>query len=232
MKTFCRTLGLALGVALALGLPAARVAAAPPLDGKTIIVTRVSGPPNGPPTSGTTWDVTLPPGRFTDQAWLVVDGHSQGLAGYDVDPNDHHKPARFLVNINNDLDGQVKDILKAQGLPVKRGVTVYRVTYAVNVPSEYSEPLVLHFRHEAVGIDFNNTYFPEIARYKIGNRITLFDAVMWDSKADFMKTFDLKDPRHRPRPGLPVDLVHHVMVQVQFLRVRPDDKVIQQPAAP
>ena len=201
-------------------------------DGKDIIVTRDWGPPSGPVTSGTTWNVTLPPGRLTDQAWLVVDGHSQGLAGYDIDPNGLHKPARFYVDLNGDLDGQVKDILKAQGFPVKPGVTVYRVSYAVNVPSEYHEPFTLHFRHECRVVGFNNTYFPETARYKIGDRITLFDAVMWDTSASAMRIFDTKDPLHRPRPGLPVDLVHHVMVQVQFLRVGPDDNVIQRPAVP
>ena len=90
----------------------------------------------------------------TSQAWLVVDGHSQGLAGYDIDPAAHDKPQR---------------------------VVVYRGIYGVNFSGAYSEPLTLRFRHFVGGIAFRNDFLPDSARYKIGDRITVFDVVMFDS---------------------------------------------------
>ena len=79
-------------------------------------------------------------GRVQDQAWLVVDGHSQGIAGDDIPPTEWKKPLKFYANINNSLDGEVKDILEAQGVPVKKNVTVYRVSLGVGHPDEYTLP--------------------------------------------------------------------------------------------
>lgn len=201
------------------GAPASREAfAAPTQSANEIIVTRK-------PTTGVQWEITLPKGaagHLQDQAWLVVDGQAEGLAGYDIASSAAKQPLTLYVNINSQLDGEVKDILKAQGFPVKQDMTVYRVSYGVNRADEYTLPTTLHFRHVSNAIAYNNDGIPDTARYKIGERIPLFSAVAWDSETSALKIFDSS---RRAYPNLPRDLVHRITIEVQFLPMTPDGKI-------
>ena len=204
--TFALTL-----LAAALAAPSG-FAGAPPNAGE-ITVSRATDP------AGTAWDVTLPPGiakTLQDQMWLVVDGKSEGFGGGDFLGDDTAKPLRVYVGVSDERDTEVKDILKAQGFPVKPDVTVYRVTYGLNRPTALNRPLTLHFRHAA-----SLTAFSPLseAHYKPGDKITLFDAVMLDSSvkmSDVLKEGDLFSPHYK---RLPNDQVHRVTIQVQFLPV-------------
>lgn len=196
-------------------LGARETAAAPAPEADHIVVSRAAGEQ----TAEGQWIVTLPKdqaGHLQDQVWLVSNGHSEGLAGGFISPIECRKPLCLTASVNGDMDSAVKDILQAQGLPVKPDVSVYRVSYGVNRPSITSHA-TLRFRHGQEAFLYNTMYQPETARYKFGDRITLFDGVLLDSGIGAMTVFDPKDPLHQPRPGLPVDLVQHVMIQVQFL---------------
>lgn len=204
--------------------------AAPVQSDNTIIIKRASGV-----TSGVAWDITLPPGKqdhIQDQVWLVVDGKSEGLGGDDMPPSDYlknsHKPLRLYANITDDLDGEVKDILKAQGLPVKADVTTYRIHYGVFSPAMYSLTETLHFRNSAYLLEFQNDWLPQTARYKVGERITLLDAIALDSsQLPVTKALDVTNFLHqRIKPGVSPDLAHHIMIQVQFLPVGPNGDMI------
>ena len=183
--------------------------------------------------SGAEWDITLPkgtPGRIQDQVWLVIDGQSEGIGGCDIPPLDFpgagRKPLRVYAGISNDLDGQVKDIMKAQGLPVKSDMTVYHISYGVGTPAQCTLPKGLHFRHSANALLWENWRLPATSHHSIGDRITLMDAVALDSAALGPKAFDLRNVWGRVKPDLPTDLAHHIEIQVQFLRVGPDGKLI------
>lgn len=215
--------------ALTLGLLTLRGAqAAPAPDAHTIHIAR-----DWSATTGVKWDIALPTeaaGHLQDQAWLVVDGHSEGLVGGDIPPADVNKPLSLYANISDNLDGAIKDILRAQGFPVKEGVTVYRITYGVDRPDEGTLPQTLRFRHAANNLMFNNAFLPATVDCRIGDRVTIFDAVMLDSDMKPAQIFNSESLKHKFPPGLPTDLVHHVQIQVQFLSTTPDGKIIPSPA--
>lgn len=201
-------------------LLAQKISAAPTGD-NSIVVTTAPGNALGP-----AWNAALPKdiaGHVQDQVWLVIDGHSEGIGGGDFGTGHHPKSLKFYTSMSNHLDGEVKDILKAQAFPVKQNVPVYRISYGADHPGEYSLSRALHFRHSAAALIFNNDWIPAQSLYKIGDRITLLSAVALDSGTSAMKVFD---PMHRAYPGLPRDLVHRIAIEVQFLPATPDGTII------
>jgi hypothetical protein len=198
--------------------PAARPAAgpAPPMPEAGVI--RVTPAPEA---AGRAWDVTLPgetAPHLIDQVWLVVDGKPRGLGG--GDRLDTGRPLRVSAAFSDERDGEVKDILSAQGLPVRRNVTVYQITYGVDRPVAVRSPLTLRFRHATNVTTYTPLEFS--APYKVGDKITLLDAVMLDSSvrmSDVQTSSDLFSPRYK---RLSDDLVHRVTLQIQFL---PSDRI-------
>ena len=164
-------------------------------------------------------DITLSPEvakTVYDQVWVVIDGTSEGAGGYNFAREDAAKPLHYKANVNDDLDGQVKDILKAQGLPVKADITTYHITYAVNVPSEYSISHSLHFRTESGALGY--TQFPTRMTYKVGEKIPIFEAVAVDAS---VATSGILGKSAERQNQLPHDLLHRITIQVQFVPKTP-----------
>ena len=190
--------------------------AAPPVTPQAadeILVTRVPDVP-----SGGAWDVTLPPGAsgtLMDQEWLVVDGKSEGYGGGYISPA-AGKPFKLYANANDEMDGLVKDTLKAQGFPVKQGVSVYHITFGFNTPVSVSSSKTLRLRHFANRHMY--TMIPSEKHYKVGDKIPLYEVVAIDTAVPFNKTFDPKDTTLRTYARMPNDLAHRITIQIQFLR--------------
>ena len=160
-------------------------------------------------------DTTLPAGiakTLTDQVSLVIDGKTEGFGGGFYFLDAASKPLHYTASISSDLDGQVKDILKAQDVPVKDNVTTYHVICGVNVPNSVSVSKSLTFRHEASVLGY--TQYPAHASYKIGDKIPLFEAVALDSSA---ATLGILGKSAEKQDQLPHDLLHRMTIQVQFV---------------
>lgn len=164
-------------------------------------------------------DITLSPEvakTVQDQVWLVIDGESEGFGGEDYSPDDAAKPLHFVADVSDDLDGQVKDILKAQGLPTKPDIVTYHLSYGVNRPVVGSISQTLHFRHGSNILTYISIF--GTATYKVGDKITLIDAVMPDSSVTMQEALgphnDIFSGKFAP---LPNDLLHRITIQVQFV---------------
>lgn len=164
-------------------------------------------------------NITLSPEvakAVTDQTWLVIDGKSESFGGGDCFTDDAAKPLHFVANISDDLDGQVKDILKAQGLPTKLDIITYHLSYGMNRSVAGSISQTLHFRHGSNIL----TYTPLLGTttHKVGDKITLIDAVMPDSSITMQQALgphnDIFSGKFAP---LPNDLLHRITIQVQFV---------------
>ena len=200
MKTAAFLLGLALLI-----VPMSAALAQTQIPPAAIAVTRAS---NG-------CDITLPAAAaktLTDQVYLVIDGNSEGFGGGLYFPDAALKPLHYTASVSNDLDGQVKDILKAQGVPVKDNVTTYHIICGVNIPNSVSVSKSLSFRHESNLISY--TQFPLYAVYKIGDKIPLFEAVALDSS---VITSGILGKSTEAQNRLPYDLLHRITIQVQFV---------------
>ena len=178
----------------------------------TIIVTRTA--------DGKGCDIVLSPEAAKkvslDQIWLLVDGKSEGLGGGYFIADTPVKSLRYTGSISDDLDGNVKDILKAQGLPVKENIITYHVGVGVNEPDSGSISETLHFRHGSNILAF--TRLPATATYKVGDRIPIFEAVALDSSITMR---DALGPNNDISTGkwvhLPNNLLHRITIQVQFV---------------
>jgi len=217
MKPTAVLLGLAL-----LCPPATAALSQTPQPSAAITVTRTS---DG-------WDITLPPSiakTVTDQYWLVVDGKVEGFGGQYYNPEFITKmPLHYRGQVSDDLDGQVKDILKAQGFSVKPNVITYHIAAGLDFlppdgtphPLDVSISQTLHFRHGSIGLVF--TDFPRPATYRVGDKITLIDAVMPDSSITMQQALgpnnDISSGKFAP---LPNDLLHRITIQVQFVPKTP-----------
>ena len=180
-----------------------------PNSAATITVTRTS---NG-------CDITLPKAAanaLTDQVYLVIDGNSEGFGGGFYFPDAALKPLHYTASVSNDLDNQVKDILKAQGVPVKDNVTTYHIICGINIPNSVSVSKSLTFRHESNVIGY--TQYPTHTNYKIGDKIPLFEAVALDSSVE---TSGILGKSAEKQNQLPHDLLHRITIQVQFVPKTP-----------
>ena len=174
----------------------------------TITVTRTA--------DGKGFNITLPSSRIntvTDRFWLTIDGSTQEFGGDFYTPEFYPKmPLRYIGSVSSDLDGQVKDILKAQGLPVKENVTTYQIMCGVNSPNSISVSKSLSFRHVSNLISYPPLPFHAV--YKIGDKITLFEAVALDSSAT---TSGILGKSVEKQNQAPHDLLHRITLQVQFV---------------
>lgn len=207
MTTVAFPLGLALLIVPTMG---ALAQTSKPLA--AIIVTRTA--------NGKGFNITLPPSiinTVTDRYWLTIDGSTEGFGGDYYNPDFFPKmPLRYAGNVSNNLDGQVKDILQAQGLPTKANVTTYRITCGLNSPDSISISKSLSFRHESNLISY--TQFSSHAAYKVGDKIPLFEAVALDSS---VVTSGILGKSVEKQNELPHDLLHRVTIQVQFVPKMP-----------
>ncbi len=165
---------------------------------------------------GKGWHITLPPSvinTVTDQYWLTIDGKAEGFGGDYYNPDFFPKmPLRYAGNVSNNLDGQVKDILEAQGLPTKANVTTYHITCGINSPDSVSISKSLSFRHESNLINY--TQFSSHASYRVGDKIPIFEAVALDSS---VVTSGILGKSVEKQNQLPHDLLHRITIQVQFV---------------
>ncbi len=206
MKTVVSLLALSL---LPLSAPMALAQTPKPSD--VITMTRTA--------DGKCFNITLPVNAakaLTDQVYLVIDGNSEGFGGGFYFPDDALKPLHYTASVSSDLDGQVKDILKAQGIPVKGNATTYHIICGVNIPNSVSVSKSLSFRHESNLISY--TQFPSHAVYKIGDKIPLFEAVALDSS---VTTSGILGKSVDTQNHLPHDLLHRITIQVQFVPKTP-----------
>ncbi len=208
MKLTVFLLGLAL-----LSLPTTVILAQTPQPSAAITVTQTS--------DGCDISLSSAVAKATqDQVWLVIDGKSEGFGGGDYFPDDAAKPLHISANVSNDLDGQVKDILKAQGLPVKPGIITFHLSYGINRPVAVSVSRTLHFRHGSDSLLY--APLPGTATYKAGDKITLIDAVMLDSSITMQEALgphnDIFSGRFAHKPN---DLLHRITIQVQFVPKTP-----------
>lgn len=151
-----------------------------------------------------------------DQLWLVVDGKSEGFGGGYYDAQAPKTPLRYTGSISGDLDGSIKDILKAQGFPIKENTITYHVSFGVNQPDSGSISETLHFRHGSNVLMF--TQLPATATYKVGDRIPIFEAVALDSSITMRDALGPNnDISSRKFVHLPNDLLHRITIQVQFV---------------
>ncbi len=213
-----------------LSVPATAVLAQTPSPSATITVTRRADGTG----STTGWDINLPPDMektATDQITLVIDGKNYGLGGFYI-PGLTALPLHYVASASSDLDGQVKDILKAQGIPIKVNTITYRITAGIivpviggsgtpaTVPATAEDSETLRFRH---GCNmFAYVQLPSKATYKAGDKITLFDAVALDSSITMQQALgphnDIFSGKFVP---LPNDLLHRITIQVQFVPKTP-----------
>lgn len=198
-----KKLALSLSAAL-LSVSANAVLAQSPASSKSITVTRTA---DG-------CDITLPPDKakvLTDQIWLVVDGKSEGFGGGYYNSFDK-KPIHYTGHISNELDGNVKDILEAQGFLTKENIITYQASFGVNEPESGYVSKTLHFRNGSNILAF--THYPASAVYKAGDRIPIFEAVAIDSSQD---TSGILGKGTDKQSQLSPDLLHRITIQVQFV---------------
>lgn len=149
----------------------------------------------------------------------MVDGQSGGFGGGFLSPDAAAKPLRLYANVSDEMDEMIKDTLKAQGFPVKQGVSVYHISLGLNVPVSISSPKALRLRHSRSVLMY--TPIPAEKRYKVGDKIPLYDVVAIDSSVPGNKIFDRKDLTFRTYARMPNDLAHRITVQIQFLPAPP-----------
>lgn len=147
-----------------------------------------------------------------DQVWLVIDGKSEGFGRYFYSPDMSSKPLHYTVSVSSDLDSQVKDILKAQGIPFRSSVTTYHIICGVNVPNNISVSKSFSFRHESNILAF--TPIPETAAYKIGDKIPLLEAIALDTS---LSSSGIIGNDVKKQDLMPHDLLHRITIQVQFV---------------
>ncbi len=160
-------------------------------------------------------DITLSPviiSTVQDQVWPVIDGKSEGFGGGDYISDDSEKPLHLVVSVSDDLDKQVKDIFKAQGILFKSSVTTYHIVCGLNAPNNFSVSKSLIFRHESNIL--SNASLPLTATYKVGEKITVYEGVALDSG---MTTSGILGKSTETQNQLPHDLLHRITIQVQFV---------------
>ncbi len=160
-------------------------------------------------------DITLPKDTaqaLTDQVFIVIDGKLENLGSGLYFPDAVSQPLHYTASVSSDLDGQVKDILKAQGVSIKDNVTTYHVICGVNIPNSVSISKSLRFRNESNLVSY--TQFPSHAVYKIGDKIPLFEAVTLDSSVEASGILGKSAEKQNQ---LPHDLLHRITIQVQFV---------------
>jgi hypothetical protein len=233
MKPTALLLGLAL-----LSVPVTAILAQVPDHSSVITVYRV----------GDGCDIILPPDTaktVTDKIWLVIDGKSEGFGGGSYNSAVFSMPLRYTASVSSDMDTQVKDILKAQGLPVKSNVTTYRMSGGINIavggygvpggvgggmnisnyvaptyiPSGLTTSQTLRFRHEAYALI--NTQPISTATYKIGDKIPIFDALALDSSITMHDVLGTNSIESGKFAHLSNDLLHRITIQVQFVPKTP-----------
>lgn len=178
-------------------------------------------------------DITLPPSGMktvVDRMYLVIDGKSEDLVGYDsLNALPQTKPIHYLASASSDTDSQIKDVLTAQGLPIKPDVTTYHVAAGISLPTSNGSdfPAVetlsrtLHFtRASGSAVDVDVSAHKTL--YKVGDKIPIFDEVVLDSDITLK---DALGPDNIVSSGkflaLPPGQMHWITIQVQFVPKTP-----------
>lgn len=126
------------------------------------------------------------------------------------------QPVPFKYRLDHDDDSRVKDILKAQGLPVKQDLVTYK--FATEAGNEISFSQTIQFKGGLGGpqewLAHNDTLGAAV-----GEKIILEDTITAgrDFKEDFGKIRD-SDLRMLPEyaPKTPPGMVHHLVVYMLF----------------
>lgn len=140
----------------------------------------------------TTLEITMPSGAgpLRLEQEIIVDEVNQRGACFTPITGDG-TPRRYQFRIGDDFDRRTKEILKAQGLPVKAQNT----TFNIDTRSPWGGTLDVRTLRFATsrgsGIVLG---YPRYRAYKLGEPIVLYDTTFYDSS---MKTYpqSLYDPR-------------------------------------
>ncbi len=209
-------------------LPAALLLTAPVFAAPDISVART------PNEAG--WDITLSPAiadKVMDRMWLVVDGKSKMINYGDFYAAEARKTLHYQAKADSSLDGDVKQILAAQGLATKPDVTTYFFSYSLNGSNRLSGAETLHFAKMQASQAY--TQPPSIATYKVGDRITLYGVIAMNdgtTLADLglppgVSVYDAPSPNDTfsdsPDASASEGKVHRIYIQVQFVP-KPADK--------
>ena len=145
---------------------------------------------------------------------FLVDGHGEEIV--DEQPQAWPQPVSFKYRLDSDDDTRVKDILEAQGLPIKKNLVTYKFAAGTNGYTGFNK--TIRFQH-GLGGNGESTSGPDNRDYTIGKEIVLDNRIISDSafKGNFEKglTYDQwTQPEYAPKtlPGL----VHHLSVYVMF----------------
>lgn len=211
-----RRLPLLLGLALAMGAAALALhsRAAP---GREIVVQQVNDPDHP---GWMSWDVVIPSSLcpLRCDADVYVDGVNR--RGGSVTPlMVRNKPQRVRVRISDDDDTRVKDILKAQGLPIKPHVYGYAVDVDMfGVGTHRSQPW--RFKTGRGGMQASTG---GQGTYTVGQNIMLCDLTYFDqSIRGYPDQIYDNDPSWAPH--FAPDTAHRLTVKLRF--VPETDRVI------
>jgi len=150
---------------------------------------------------------------------FLVDGKGEETVA--MRPDTWPQPQPFKYRLNHDDDSRVKDILEAQGLPVKENLITY--TCAFEAGNGISFNKTIRFRHEMGGPQMggpqewlgNN----ETVSAPAGQKIILQNDVVSDRSfkggLDKIITPEQQmEPKYAPKT--PPGMVHHLVVYVMF----------------
>ena len=146
---------------------------------------------------------------------LLIDG--KGINVSEQKPDAWAQSATFKYRLDTDDDDRVKNILVAQGLPVKKNLVTYRFTVAGSFGS-ISTNRTIRFQHGGPG-EQTSLSGGESVTGAIGQKIVLENSMLADS--DFSGSLDrlfTLEQQEQPEfaPETPRGLVHHVVVYVVF----------------
>jgi len=162
------------------------------------------------------FEITVPPSNppLDMHVAFLVDGKGEEVI--DEEPHAWPQPILFKYRLDSDDDSRVKDILEAQGLPVKKNLVTYKFAAGTNGQAGFNK--TIRFQHGPGG-NGESTSGPDNRDYAIGKKIVLDSRIISDStfRGNFEKglTYDQwTQPGYAPKT--PPGLVHHLSVYVMF----------------
>jgi hypothetical protein len=162
------------------------------------------------------FEVTVPPTNppLDMHITFLVDGHGEETV--DMSPTARSQPLPFKYRMDHDDDSRVKDILEAQGLPVKKNLVTYTCAFEAGNGISFSK--TIRFRHEMGGpqeeLGSNETVSASVGQKIILQNDVVADQGFTGDLSKIMTTEQQLQPEYAPKtlPGM----VHHLVVYVLF----------------
>ncbi len=166
------------------------------------------------------FEITVPPTipPLDMHVAFLVDG--KGQDNVTMEPHSWDQPLPFKYRLDSDGDGRVKDILEAQGFPVKRNLVTYRFASGSYGWVGFSK--TIRFQHSPGGAleSSSGTSSDGKVTAMVGQKIFLENRLLSDT--DFQGNLsslrtpeEYDQPEYAPKtaPGL----VHHLSVYLMFM---------------